>query len=230
MSYSKEIVCLANSHKFGEHCVAGKEIDGDEFKEWIRPVNSPGGGALSDGDMCCEDGKPPELLDVIHISLKKHQGKGHQTENYSIDAKKRWKRVGKIAFVRVEELADTAKALWVNGFNSDYGENDRVPEDKAKKLKSSLLLIKPSKLLFRHQYEFGAKKWRTRAVFRYRNVDYCLAVTDPNIEARYYMKDAGDYPINSKNIYLTVSLGQAYKEYCYKLVAGVILPPKRRAP
>lgn len=228
MSYTKEIVCLANSRKSGEHCVAGKEIEREKFKLWIRPVNSPGGEALSDNDVCCDDGLPPELLDIVRVSFKRQVRRAHQSENYSIDPKKGWERIGKLKFSRISELVDPVKALWINGFHSTYGENDKIPEDKAAKLKRSLALIKPSKLLFHREYEFGAHKWKTRAEFTYRGVKYCLVVTDPTIEAMYKHKDAGDYPVKSKDVYLTVSLGEAYNGYCYKLVAGVILSPKKR--
>lgn len=45
-------------------------------------------------------------------------------------------------------------------------------------------------------------------------------VTDPRIERAYLAKADGDYPFGE--CYLTVSLGEPFNEYCYKLVAAVI--------
>lgn len=43
------------------------------------------------------------------------------------------------------------------------------------------------------------------------------------IEARYMRMDMGEYPMEGAKVYLTVSIGEAFEGFCYKLVAGVIL-------
>jgi len=48
-------------------------------------------------------------------------------------------------------------------------------------------------------------------------------VTDMMIEREYLMKPQGEYPQNSKNIYLTISLGEPFNGFCYKLVAAVMI-------
>lgn len=227
MSYTKEIVCLANSRRPGGHCIAGKEVNGAEFGRWMRPISSAGGEGLGDSEICCKDGQAPGILDVVRISLKRHVRQGHQTENYVIDADKRWERTEKVPYSRVPELTDRVVKLWTNGFESDYGINDRIPCDKIDKIDTSLLFIQPSQLVIHHAYEFGAKKWRTRADFVFNKVRYSLVVTDPAIEEMYRHKPAGDFPVKSKPIYLTISLGQDFNGFCYKLVAGIILPPKK---
>jgi len=36
------------------------------------------------------------------------------------------------------------------------------------------------------------------------------------------MKERGAYPLAAKDLYLTVSLGEPFNGYCYKLVAAVM--------
>lgn len=47
MPYTKRIVCLANSRKYKGSCVAGKEIMGNAFGGWVRPVSKKVHGELT---------------------------------------------------------------------------------------------------------------------------------------------------------------------------------------
>jgi hypothetical protein len=64
---------------------------------------------------------------------------------------------------------------------------------------------------------------KVRARFAYRDTPYLLSVTDPGIERMYLMKEQGEYPLITRDLYLTVSLGEPFNGYCYKLVAAVIM-------
>jgi len=66
----------------------------------------------------------------------------------------------------------------------------------------------------------GGKKVRAR--FTYHDASYLLSVTDPVIERAYLLEDHGEYTLTDKALYLTVSLGEPFDGYCYKLVAAVI--------
>lgn len=227
MSYTKEIVCLANSRKFLAHCVAGKELDHGKILEWVRPVSSNGNGELSSEDICIMDGQIPRLLDVVRIPIRRRASRGHQTENYLIDTSECWEYVTRIDSSRLDDLCDKVDKLWINGFSSANGINDRIPFERIKSVESSLLLIKPSTFTMHKKYEFGSKNWKIRADFRFRRIRYCIVVTDPIIEESYQKKKAGDYPIEGREVYLTVSLGEEYKGFCYKLVAAVIFGSKK---
>lgn len=227
MSYIREIVCLANSRKFSAHCVAGKEIDQGKLMRWVRPVSSIGGGELSSEDICFMDGQIPRLLDVVRLSIKRHVSHGHQTENYLIDTSECWEYVTRIDLSRLDDLCDKVDELWINGFSSANGINDRIPVERIKMVGSSLLLIKPSSLTIHKKYEFGSRSWKIRADFRFRRTRYCMVVTDPIIEEKYKKKKEGDYPVEDRETYLTVSLGEEYKGFCYKLVAAVIPGSKK---
>ena len=51
---------------------------------------------------------------------------------------------------------------------------------------------------------------------------YRLTVTDPKIEREYLKKINGTYLLQSKNVYMCVSIGEPYEGYCYKLVAAIL--------
>jgi hypothetical protein len=115
--------------------------------------------------------------------------------------------------------------LWANGFKTYHGVNDRVPEEEADKLTTSLYLLSLGSISFRvfaPGAAFGNPKRRVHAEFDYGGASYALWVTDPVIEREYLAKHDGSYAGGS--CYVTVSLGERDKGYCYKLVAAVIRP------
>ncbi len=221
MPYTKRIVCLANSRKLQGRCIAGKEITAEGFGKWIRPISSQENGELWHTHMRCQDGQAPNLLDVISISFKGRKPHGYQIENHLIDEAKRWQRVEKIALSDLPALCDPVDTLWVNGFHSQNGINDRVPLDIAEReLRSSLLLIRPSRLTVSVAQEYNSRK--ARAYFFFNSTAYRLAVTDPAAESLFLAQEDGEYPISRRNVYLCASLGEPYRGFTYKLVAAII--------
>ena len=85
----------------------------------------------------------------------------------------------------------------------------------------SLCLIRPDDFVLDVSDDLDGRK-KVRAKFTYREIPYLLSVTDPVIEKTYLMKERGEYPLAAKDLYLTVSLGEPFNGYCYKLVAAVI--------
>lgn len=68
MSSVKRIICLANSWKLKERCIAGIDID---TGKWVRPVCDslyPEDGRVPK-NICLVDGREPELLDILEIPL-----------------------------------------------------------------------------------------------------------------------------------------------------------------
>ena len=61
-----------------------------------------------------------------------------------------------------------------------------------------------------------------RSQFSFGGNEYRLQVTDPIIENRFFQEEIGDYLIDKKDIFITVSISEPYKGFCYKLVAGII--------
>jgi len=59
-----------------------------------------------------------------------------------------------------------------------------------------------------------------QARFALAGVDYWLWVTDPIYERRYLAEGNGDYELGPS--FLTLSLGEPYGDFVYKLVAAII--------
>jgi hypothetical protein len=226
MSYTKTIVCLANSRKISGRCIAGKEITDAGYGEWIRPVSSRPTGEISEYERRFEDGEHPQTLDVITIPLVKHHPHHYQQENHLIDDGYYWEKERTIGWGELGSIADNVpNEIWVNGYSSYNGTNDRIPEDVANSLENSLLLVQPDTLAISVSVEgaeFGDGKRKVRAIFSLNGHQYKLAVTDPKIESIYLKKEDGRYNIDASKVYMCVSIGEPYNEYCYKLVASII--------
>ena len=220
-TFIKEIICLANSRKYSGRCVAGKEFSGNRVGEWVRPVSNRETGELSLKETCYRNGDPPALLDVMAIPLTRPDPHSYQTENYIVDTGQ-WIKKHQFPLSDLSRLCDPVDSLWINGYQSNNGLNDRMPEETVKeRIRSSLLFIRPGEVSIIVEEGPNLLK-RVRSRFTFAGSEYWLSVTDPVIENRYFHKDVGQYPINKTNLYFTISIGEPYEGYCYKLVAAVV--------
>lgn len=221
MAVVKRLICLANSRKLSGRCVAGKEKEG--LGPWVRPVSDRPHQEVSEYESHYKDGTEPKILDIIDIPLKGYHPSTYQTENWLLDPDSYWARAGRATWDELSALADKTIELWVNGFSTYNGSNDRVTLADAEQLCGSLFLLHLDELhlrVFASGADFGNPKRRVQATFWYRGVKYALWVTDPAIEQKYLAGDNGDY--NVAECFVTVSLGEPKDGYCYKLVATVI--------
>ena len=127
----------------------------------------------------------------------------------------------------LNELAETQGALWSNGCHTYNGVNDQIPLEQATKETSSLKLVRVDELrlsVFAPNAAFGKSKRRVQAQFHFAANKYALWVTDPRIERTYLKEDDGIYQLGE--CYLTISLGEPFNNYCYKLVAAVMSKPR----
>ncbi len=74
--------------------------------------------------------------------------------------------------------------------------------------------------MFRPGEAFGNRKRRVQGRFSHAGVDYALWVTDPVYEREYLAKLDGGYDLGE--CYLTISLGELYQQFRYKLIAAII--------
>lgn len=208
----KEIVCLTNSKKVGGKCVAGKTVD---TKEWFRPVSEE--GKLTNEQIKYANGQLPRLLDIMRIHYKKLQPTPYQPENILI-SEEQWDYLEKWPEDKLDNLCDKPKVIFIN---QDRRDRIAVEFFKKDRLGYSLLLVKPKSIkLFRTNY---GNKRKLRAIFVYNGLEYDLGVTDPIFLEEYTEKNEGFYKLDSKDVYLCVSLAGPYKDrYCYKLVASII--------
>ncbi|MDP3937873.1 MAG: hypothetical protein Q8R92_07030 [Deltaproteobacteria bacterium] len=227
MPVVKRLVCLANSRKLSGRCVAGKEQAEEGPGPWVRPVSERPMEEVSEHERQYEDGSDPRVLDIMDVPLKGHHPKAYQSENWLLDPDYYWKRAGRATWDDLDALADDPAALWVNGFSTGSGSNDRVRLSDAALLGSSLYLLYSDQLkvrVFAPGTSFGNPKRRVQAEFSHRGITYRLWVTDPLVERKYLAGSNGEYPIGE--CFVTVSLGEPHEGYCYKLVAALITPDR----
>ena len=229
--YTKQIVCLANSRKPPDgRCIAGREINDSGFGGWIRAVSARPTHELLPQERCYRNGKDPCVLDIVSISMKIPQPHRYQQENHLIDDRYRWLERGRVNWQALQAAVETPSGpLWLNGYSSYHGQNDRVPESEAEKLTRSLYLIRPEQLLLSVASEgdvLGPLHRRVRARFSLCGHSYILVVTDPKVEADLIPKEDGLFTV--KEALLCISLGEIYHGFAYKLAATVITPQRAR--
>ena len=220
----KRIVCLANSRKRNGRCIAGKELLEDgSAGGWVRPVSAREDEEVSVVERQYEDGSEPRVLDVIELPVVESRPKGYQQENWLLDPSRRWTRVDRIGEPDLPQWADAAETLWINGYSTSSGLNDRVPLAAANALDDSLRLIRADDLeltVSAPGADYGDFTRRMHGRFRHGGTTYSLRVTDPIYEQRYPRH--GTYKIGG--CFIAASLGEPYHGYAYKLIAAVIEP------
>lgn len=228
--YTKTMTCLAMSSRPGGLCVAGIEINNDEYVGWIRPVGISDTHEITNNNRKYEDGSFAELLDIIQIPLQKQQPHNHQTENHQIDPDYYWKKVGTIDWDSLVELVeDYDEPLWEPTQSSTHGLNDEIFRPSSHGIKSSLVLIKPDDIRIRISNEdsgqWGIKR-KIRTVFTHNDKEYILSLTDPAVEKK--LKDAKIGVYSIKEAILCISLSEVYeKTGCSYLLVAALITPKR---
>ncbi len=208
------IVCLANSYKHNERCIAGIDV---ETGKWVRPVSSREDRAITK-TMRAINGKEPQILDVLEIPLENHgPDEGCQPENRLLKPSQ-WRIVDRTKPEKLLEYCEDDSVILHN-------HKDRVSPDffsaAPKEKWKSLQLIHNGNVAFEHDW-FNRRKWR--AYFQDGKGNHLgLKVTDPVILGRLNLGDK-----ISKDCILTISLATAWSpnritpKRCYKLVAGVV--------
>lgn len=224
VEYTKRILCLANSRKISGRCIAGLEIANGAAAEWIRPVSRRENSELSERDRNFDNGRDPQVLDVIDVPMLGRKDHNFQIENHLIDDGYYFQFVARATFEQVNELVDrTGRSLWSNISSSYSGTRDRISEDSINPKDGSLRLIQVNDLEVTTSIEgaaFNNAKRKVRGLFTFNGLQYCLSVTDPIVEREGLARNNGTYHIG--NAILCISLGEIYQGYTYKLIASVI--------
>lgn len=210
------IVILASSRKNGGICLAGKRLS---TGEWVRPVSMQPGQSWSVRSLNYLAGAVPQVGERFMLPLGEGVPGAYQRENCHVRFS-RWHAAGRMNTRELTRLVDRPPALWLDGWHTVHGWNDRIPERvAAQRCDSSLLLIRPDTLRFR--LDQGGGNLALRAVFDYRGQHYDLKVTDDQVRAQWIERLADGHDGHADAL-LCISLGQAYEGYCYKLAASVI--------
>ncbi|MCQ3810022.1 MAG: hypothetical protein KTV68_05640 [Acidimicrobiia bacterium] len=204
-----EMLCMANSWKHKERCIAGLLPNGS----WIRPVSTSTGGAISNSQCQVADGHQIQQLDVVGLVIDRATPLINQPENHLI-SDRNWHLLRKRTASEVSDFltdceydGDTLFGTTSNKVRWSQIEEQGVEE--------SLLLIRATRPRF---------YWRDnqlRAVFVHARAEYDLSVT-------FDLNTSDNGRRSSSEWWLTVSLGGPWPEQnndCYKLIAGAIEIP-----
>jgi hypothetical protein len=215
MGYVRRIVCLANSLKKGGYCIAGREVRGNGFGPWIRPVSERKSAEVWLTECLYDDSSAPALLDIIDVPLLRPAPHGHQTENHILDPASPWIKAGSLPRRELSRLLEYPQTLWSNRCRTANGQFDCVKADEAAAFEYSLVLVRPE------QFTFIAGE-RYRGDFQYRGVRYNMSVTDPVTIAAFSARGPGKYPLSE--VCVCVSLTEPYDKdgRCHKLAAAII--------
>lgn len=222
MKYTKSIICLANSRKLNGKCIAGLEFEARQVGGWVRPVSNSPTGEIAAFYRPMGNGAEPRLLDILRIPMVEPRPYAFQTENHLIDIGYHWVKEGVFAKEYLPHYCKEPNELWVNGFSSTNGYNDRIPEELANRLTNSLVLIEPQQLTVSVVPGYNRGQLKARAEFSVAGEIYCLVVTDPVIEDLYRPYGVGRYTLQNRSV-ACISIGEPYRGFCYKLVASIIL-------
>lgn len=218
------ILCLANSYKHENRCVAGISLI---TRKWVRLVGRCVPGCLTARETCYPDGREAAILDVFEVEIGKACGSNAHPEDVEV-AGTPWKPLR-----RFDQPPDARffQAYLDNGPAVLQGFGDRVYERRFDNQKqASLQLIRGENLWWWIREENGKRK--NRALFRKGSTlraCYDLAVTDPAWLDKLRTLAPGIYTHASffvgkpPRTVLTVSLSEAFEHFHYKLIAGVVM-------
>ena len=216
----KTIVCLANSRKLGDRCIAGVESDS---RKWIRPIGSGSHGAVTTAEQKLDDGTLPDILDLISLPLGGATPQEGQPENWALKPGP-WRKVGELndddARDLLEQLADDEPV---------FGTNSRsvsVSAVEAGQVTSSLAVVHAQQVSWSKTVKYGGGT-QVRCEFLHAGTWHDLPVTDLAWLKHFAGDEIGDYPhVDTEDVFLVVSLGEPMNDEHWKLVAGVIGLPK----
>lgn len=209
-------VCLANSFKEGGRCLAGIELDNNNnpkvengHPKWIRPIcNTP------HGEVHTHLVVHLKILDIIEIDITGYLGvRDYQSEN-ALFRENSIRVLGRFNTNNLNQLCDNRNFIFGN-------RGKAVSEEAIGNLSYSLMLINTNQFtVIEKTYEDNPNRPQVRLVFSYNGNQYDLPVTDPVFLHNYQSNP--DFLEGINEAYLCLSLGVAWQDWYYKLVAGII--------
>lgn len=218
----KNLICLANSKKYTERCIAGIELANSsrlgyryeivkrrDNPVWIRPVSDS-----EHGEIASQLVDHINLLDVVEIKFPTAHPQGYQSENVLFDD----------LYLKVVDNVDKCCSLLDKLLAVDeptlFGNKGRaVRAEDVAQLNRSLVFIKPADAQV-YETTSSAGNPQIRASFVYNDVSYDLPVTDIDFSERFGQDPQILQPCTQ--VYFTVSLGIEFEGWHYKLVAGIV--------
>jgi hypothetical protein len=207
--------------------VAGLRLDG---KGWVRPVVPVGDGSLTRRQYTYADSSEVAILDVLSMDLLRPNAEPHHPENWILGDKS--PQLKARSMLQTSFLLDLLKAQVEHGPKLLGGDTDKRAAYAIgkKNAEQSLTLVAPKEVDW--EVRLGYRGQRSlRAIFSLSGHSYDLRVTDPVWEQKFAGLQPDTYEFKSpdsnveERFLLTISLGEEFQGYHYKLVAGVIMLP-----
>ena len=215
---SVDFLCLANSRKGGGRCVAGL-VPG---RGWVRPVPNASGSAVPTARS-----KHFGLLDVVTADLASPVPLKSQPENVILGPEGFSKTTGH------DPLSLRSELEALIGKEPDLlfrGRSDRIAEAEIddEPIKNSLVVVEPKTIRWRRTTSISTGRPQVRCLFNIGEGSFSLVVTDLVVEEALRQLPSGIHERNAagfrdnQRLLLTISLGEAFEQHHYKLVAAAI--------
>lgn len=207
------VVLLTKSAKYGKFCVAGIDM---HTGNWVRLTSSDNNchGAIDGKYLRCQDNTMCDVLDVVDVKIASHIPHMVQPENYLIDERVRFKKIGTTTIKQVLAIHPCERHEYI--FGNEYC---CIKEQNIGKVGHSLTLVEVSDLVLTKQVNNNNQE-KTKASFTYNNRRYSdISVTD---QSYFCMNCIFKY----KHAYFVVSLPDSpygdNKNY-YKFIAKIFV-------
>lgn len=183
---------------------------------WVRPVSDTKDGELTAGQCTMDVGRQVAPLDVVRVYLDSPAPRPHQPEDWLISGRQ-WRLQGRLAVSEAKKILEQASEVHMSGIFGNAADRVSwrdISSRSSSGMESSLTLVRATA----PEFTWGSKRQQKRAVFDHAGVTYDLAMT---FEARPPVGQS------ASKWYFTISLGEPFHGYCFKLVAGAIEVPSK---
>jgi len=209
-------ICLANSKKFGERCIAGIEvkktikayqpIEKEGKPKWLRPISEHHHGAVGEdlvGDI--------NLMDIIEIDVEEFCPSGYQSENVTFKPSS----IKNVENIRLSDK-NLDRLIDMDQYNLFGNRGKAVSYEVIDSVGHSLTLVKVEDFQINRKETDG----QLRIDFEFNHDRYDLPITDIDFVNKYNKDE--NLLENANCVYLTISLGVYHNGWHSKLIAGVI--------
>jgi ATP-dependent DNA helicase RecQ len=220
MSHLKTIICLANSRKHGERCIAGIDV---ETGRWVRPVSGLDDGRVPRARQLI-DGKDVRLLDLVRVPVEEiGPDFGFESENLSL-LPGSWSLAGSVTPQEVRPYcSNTGPILHSDESHVSLQVLCSLPPEERR----TLDLVETTRFGVENRglSAGGGHKWEA-TILTTGGARLTAKITDPVYVEKL---ESGHKPAD--RCLVTVSLGMPYRPEhwpeeqepaCWKLIAGVI--------
>ncbi|GBF79870.1 dual OB domain-containing protein [Aphanothece sacrum] len=220
MAKLTQLICLANSWKKGERCLAGVDVT---THQWIRPIckDYPEDGRVPATIRLINE-QEPALLDIIEIPLENEGNDfGFEAENYWIGEGK-WRKVGQ---AKVSDIVCCCGYYW----NILHNNNKYVTVPflqhlpKAERRTLQLVYTRDFQVIGIPR-STGITNWKGSVITVNGQILENVSITDPKLTERL---DQGENIQGACLVTISLSMprippGWEGGDPCWKLIAGVI--------